>query len=251
VDGEDSTVQGFAGQSNVLIGGTGNDHLIGNSGKNTYKWSLGDGNDVINDHAVSKNYHGQSGILQIGEGVNAANVTTARESNDLVLTIGESGEHLTVQNWYVNADYQLGTVEFADGNTWDRSTGQSIEAYFQERAELAAQAAEMEAAAELLSSPAADDFSFDMNSFMFDEPSEAAADGFVDPDPAGGEQMAAALNLAGDFGDQAVADVALASLQFESDNAMACSPENANYVEEHASALAVHADLTEENNSAA
>ena len=137
-DGDD-TIKGFSNQDNILAGGKGSDYLEGGSGKDTYIWNLLDGNDIINDFASGKNFAGQSGILKIGQGVDPANVDIARSGNNLVMTIGETGEYLTIQNWYLGLNYQLGRIEFADGNVWDRSSGKPIEVYFQELAEAASQ----------------------------------------------------------------------------------------------------------------
>jgi hypothetical protein len=43
-------------------------------------------------------------------------------------------DNFIIQDWYASANYQLGRIEFADGNSWDRSSGKPIEAYFQELA---------------------------------------------------------------------------------------------------------------------
>jgi len=132
-------VNGFAGTDNILIGGNGNDVLrgvngnnvfkggqgenlkIGGNGRNIYKWELGTGGDTINDHAIRKDVFGWGGTLKIGAGVDPANIELTRVSNDLILIIGETGERITVQNWFTGVDHQLIDIQFADGTVWSRA----------------------------------------------------------------------------------------------------------------------------------
>jgi Ca2+-binding RTX toxin-like protein len=113
----DDTIKGDNG-SDIFIGGAGDDYLQGNDGHDVYVWNLGDGNDTINDDSYNKRYYGDTGILKIGDGVDPNNIENTRVGNNLVLIIGESGERLTVQNWYSATYYQLTRIEFADGTIW-------------------------------------------------------------------------------------------------------------------------------------
>jgi Ca2+-binding RTX toxin-like protein len=63
--GGNDTVSGYSGQNNILIGGAGDELLTGNNGNDIYVWSLGDGNDVIDDYSYNKQYYGETGVLTI------------------------------------------------------------------------------------------------------------------------------------------------------------------------------------------
>jgi hypothetical protein len=184
---------------NIIIAGKGNDYIEGGRGKNLYYWNILDGNDIINDYANGKDAAGQSGVLRIGEGVNPANIEITRSGNNLILIISETGERLTIQNWYVKADYQLGRIEFADGNVWDRSSGQSIEAYFQELAESASQ--QSSSGAEGAMFAMATMFSF---GYTHSEPDTNTGNETIQD-------------------KQLIVDIAIAELQMESDSGMVCN----------------------------
>ena len=217
-DGGNDTLRGNGGH-NVLIGGRGDDlKIAGGPGRNTYIWEPGDGNDTINDFIRNKDADGWGGTLKIGEGVDPTGVTTARVGNNLVLTIGETGERLTIQDWFRGADWQLNRIEFADGTYWNRSSGQSVEAFFQEQAEMAA-------ASELLMPQSASLFSFGCDISL-----TSSFEMYND---------ATAANPAAFINDQTVVDVALACLQIETDSGMVCSTENASSSMNSASALAI------------
>ncbi|GHV56016.1 hypothetical protein FACS1894216_19510 [Synergistales bacterium] len=91
----------YAGSGNdVLMGGQGNDFLQGDGGSDVYIWNLGDGNDTINDYRGSKDYYSETDVLRIGEGVSKDNVELTRSANDAIFIIGESGERITLKDWY-------------------------------------------------------------------------------------------------------------------------------------------------------
>ena len=115
-----NNLYGGAG-SDILIGGAGDDYLEGGAGKDTYLWGPGDGNDTINDYAAYKHNNGLSGILKIGQGVDPANIEITRSGNNLILIIGETGERLTIQGWYISGDYQLEKIVFGNGTVWTKA----------------------------------------------------------------------------------------------------------------------------------
>jgi Ca2+-binding RTX toxin-like protein len=111
----------YAGAGNdVIVGGAGSDYLRGDGGNDVYIWNLGDGNDTIHDYTSYTVSSGETGVLKLGEGVAPANVELTRVGNDAVFIIGETGERVTVENWYQHVDIQLSQVEFADGTVWTR-----------------------------------------------------------------------------------------------------------------------------------
>jgi Ca2+-binding RTX toxin-like protein len=48
-------------------------------------------------------------------------VTATRSSTNLILTVGSTGEVITVQSYFSNSSYALNGIEFADGTAWDLS----------------------------------------------------------------------------------------------------------------------------------
>jgi Ca2+-binding RTX toxin-like protein len=116
-----------AGAGNdVIAGGEGDDALQGDDGNDVYVWNLGDGNDTINDDSYNKRYRNDTGVLKMGGGASPENVELTRVGNDAVFIIGESGERITVQNWYTAAYYQLTRIEFEDGTVWTRDDANAI-----------------------------------------------------------------------------------------------------------------------------
>ena len=99
--------------SDILIGGTGNDTLSGNDHGDIYVFNIGDGQDIINDA-------GQAGedIVQLGTGIDPANVTVtqADNGNDLILTFAGSTDRITLDNTVTGS--RIEKVTFADGTVW-------------------------------------------------------------------------------------------------------------------------------------
>ena len=114
----DDTLYGEAGDD-VLHGGTGNDVLEGGTGSDTYLFNVGDGQDIIGNYDASA---GRVDVLQFGVGISAANLTARRSGQDLVLTIADTEDRVTVFNYFVGdaaGHYQLDLIRFADGSSWD------------------------------------------------------------------------------------------------------------------------------------
>ena len=85
-----------------ITGGGGDDTLEDGGGSDTYFWNLGDGNDTILDYR-------EMNLLRFGEGIAPEKLRVERRGSDLVLTVGESGETVTVPGWFL---YRRLTVEF-------------------------------------------------------------------------------------------------------------------------------------------
>lgn len=113
-DGDDSLRGGYYSRNETLIGGKGNDRLEGGSGSDTYLWNLGDGNDRIYDLKQGNDIN----ILRFGEAIDPAKVVVNSNGQDLMLTVGETGETITIQNWRLNNNYRLDRIEFAEGTVW-------------------------------------------------------------------------------------------------------------------------------------
>ena len=112
-----------------LRGGTGSgDELYGEAGNDTYLFGRGDGRTFIrnNDTTDSKDK------LRFLAGINPGHVSVSRAtgSDDLLLTVrgseGSRDEVITVKRFFakdqINNQYELHSVEFADGTVWNAGT---------------------------------------------------------------------------------------------------------------------------------
>ncbi len=136
-DDGDNEIKGFNGRNDVLIGGAGNDHLYGFSGddtfiggkgddvleggigSDTYHYALGDGNDLIVEHALS----GED-TLVLGEGLSSDNVALRWTLSGNLQVIMPDGAAVIVQgqSGYYNSNLiGIEKISFADGTTWNRS----------------------------------------------------------------------------------------------------------------------------------
>jgi hypothetical protein len=134
-DAGNDVLDGGAG-SDVLYGGAGddvlrggagtNDTLSGDAGNDTYLFGAGDGNTTISNYDAGVGRHD---VLRFLEGVSSTDVTARRSGNDLLLTIGATGEVVTVSTYFYNdgaGGYALDAIEFADGTSWDVATVQAL-----------------------------------------------------------------------------------------------------------------------------
>ncbi len=100
----------------TIIGNTGNDTLSGAGNFDTYVWSKGDGNDLINDPGRNS--------LHFTD-VTASGIRVAHDAgtpNTLLITILATGEVITVTNQFDTWDPTIETIVFADGTVWDSWT---------------------------------------------------------------------------------------------------------------------------------
>lgn len=106
------------GGDDILVGGTGADSLLGGAGSDTYIWSKNDGNDTIDDIALSLKENDRLVLTD----VNSSGVVLSRVngSNTLTVTITETLETINVLNQYTDAPGGTGIeiIEFSDGETW-------------------------------------------------------------------------------------------------------------------------------------
>ncbi|WP_150050569.1 calcium-binding protein [Methylomonas rhizoryzae] len=118
---DDDVLYGQAGDD-TLDGGAGNDTLEGDAGSDTYLFGIGSGQDIISDYDTTAN---KTDSVQLGEGVGTSDVTLARSSNNLVLSINGTGDRLTINNYFSNdaaGGYQVEEIRFADGTVWGVNT---------------------------------------------------------------------------------------------------------------------------------
>ena len=108
-DGNDvlSGTEGY----DIIYGGAGDDVLIGGTGDDIYLFGRGDGNDVIEESATAAG--GDS--LRFNEDVAFADVMITEDGKDLVFTIKDTGENITLRQWKSgNSNYPF-ILEFGDG----------------------------------------------------------------------------------------------------------------------------------------
>ncbi|CBL45948.1 Hemolysin-type calcium-binding protein [gamma proteobacterium HdN1] len=108
----DDTLSGAEGNDS-LIGGAGNDILQGSYGSDTYRFNLGDGQDRIEEYMASNGT--DIDRIVFGAGIFANDLALSVSGNNLVITVGNSGDSLTINNWYSSSNYRVEEFELADG----------------------------------------------------------------------------------------------------------------------------------------
>ncbi len=127
-DGNDTLLGGAGNDSlsggignDVLDGGSGNDVLDGGHGSDTYIFRKGSGQDIIYNGAYNETV-GKQDVIRL-DGLNLADISLRRESNDLVIQIKETGDILRVSSHFSPAsayyNYAIDQLQFADGTAWD------------------------------------------------------------------------------------------------------------------------------------
>jgi beta-glucanase (GH16 family) len=109
----DNTLTGNVA-NNALAGGTGSDTLIGHGGNDTYIFNLGDGHDTIVNGLT--NGSGASGTLAFGAGIDASHLWRVISGADLVFQVLGTSDRITITDWYLNGNNQLGQITLADGS---------------------------------------------------------------------------------------------------------------------------------------
>ena len=100
--------------NDTLIGGKGNDALNGGRGDDTYIWNLGDGFDAIYDESGNDK-------IKFGEGIALEDLSFARDPNGSleICVKGDRSQGVSINSFFVDTGYQVETLEFADGTTFD------------------------------------------------------------------------------------------------------------------------------------
>ncbi|MDN2701266.1 hypothetical protein O0881_04550 [Janthinobacterium sp. SUN100] len=104
--------------ANLITGKKGNDNLSGWAGSDTYLFDRGDGRDTIHEFGYSDD---DVDTIRFGSNISAADITLSRSGNDVVLTIADSDDTITISNWNGGSSYRIERVEFADATVWDAS----------------------------------------------------------------------------------------------------------------------------------
>ena len=112
-----------------MDGGAGNDTLyggdeldtsrsVGSNGNDTYLFGRGWGQDTIIDYDKTA---GNLDTILLNNDVLPADVTIRRSGDNLVLSINDAPDTLTVNNWFKDEvdTWQVEQIQFADGTTWN------------------------------------------------------------------------------------------------------------------------------------
>lgn len=122
----DNVLAGLAGHdhlnggdgADLLLGGLGDDELEGNDGNDTvngglgndtYEFSLGHGQDLVQDNG------GTADRLSFHSGIDPLEVVLSRQANDLRIAIQGTSDHVTIQNWYTSSANRIETIEAGNG----------------------------------------------------------------------------------------------------------------------------------------
>ncbi|MDI6529519.1 calcium-binding protein, partial [Pseudomonas otitidis] len=108
--------------NDVLIGGQGNDILDGGAGNDTYRFERGWGSDTINSYDSTAN---KLDAIEFGTGIAASDILITRSGNDLVLSLSDTADRITVSYYFsydATTPYTVEEIRFADGTVWNIDT---------------------------------------------------------------------------------------------------------------------------------
>ncbi len=109
-EGKDSLLGGNG--DDILIGGTENDTLDGGAGNDTYSFAVGFGQDVINGTVTNTQ---EVDTIKFLEGISKENLVITRFINDLIITIKDTDDKLTVKDQFVG-NSKIDKIELIDGS---------------------------------------------------------------------------------------------------------------------------------------
>ena len=117
------TLYGGAG-NDTLSGNEGNDTLYGNEGNDTYIFGKGDGQDTIINKTTHKPNNWSNTIqidsgndtIQFKEGISKEDIIYSQTNNDLVLSIKDTEDSLTVKDFFSNNFKAINELKFSDGS---------------------------------------------------------------------------------------------------------------------------------------
>lgn len=98
--------------NNTFFGGKGNDTLKGGSGADTYLFNLGDGQDIIEENSPNSNAIDK---IIFGEGITQNNITFTRDGYDLIVSVKNTSDKITIKNSNLMFGSRIERFEFADG----------------------------------------------------------------------------------------------------------------------------------------
>jgi VCBS repeat-containing protein len=111
-NGGDDVLWGLAG-NDTLIGGAGNDTLTGGAGADLYQFSLGDGQDLVQNEGSGSD----GDRLQFGSGIAHDQLWFRQIGSALEVSVIGTGDKVTVSDWFVGAANHVGQLQAGDGVT--------------------------------------------------------------------------------------------------------------------------------------
>ncbi len=99
--------------NDLLSGGAGTDQLLGGEGDDTYLFQAGDGQDTATDTLGTNQ-------IVLGAGLTLDAVVFTRQGNDLLVSVKNSTDRLSVRDWFA-ADSHFPTITLGDGMTLDHA----------------------------------------------------------------------------------------------------------------------------------
>jgi hypothetical protein len=113
-----AAIYGFVGRADTLVAGVGDRLLNGEGGADTYVYSSDGGNDIV---------VGETGATLEFSDIASTDVTLSQPNGggDLVLTVTNTGESVTVQGEFSNGG-ALAAITFSDGVSWNQAQIEDI-----------------------------------------------------------------------------------------------------------------------------
>lgn len=113
----DDMIQGMDGRD-TLYGDVGRDLLDGGAGSDTYLFGRGDDQDVVISGS-SWSDPAEADVLQLGRGINMADVDVQQQGADLMLGIRGTSDSVRVAGYFNGSPTSSMLIRFADGSQWD------------------------------------------------------------------------------------------------------------------------------------
>lgn len=111
----DNIIIGNSGD-NILEGKKGNDTLQGGKGNDTYIFNRGDGEDTIIEAGSTYKY---TDAISFGTGINVEDVKFTKSGNDLIISIINTNDKITIKDSNINPDNRIEQFVFANGTIID------------------------------------------------------------------------------------------------------------------------------------
>jgi len=105
------------GGDDELAGGADSDAVFGGDGDDTYRFSTGDGSDLIVDEG------GTDDVIRFGAGVTPAGLAVTETTSGLEVQVGSAanGDRLLIANWSQGGGASIDRFVFDDGTSLDRA----------------------------------------------------------------------------------------------------------------------------------
>ena len=111
---QNDTLYGDAG-NDTLNGGAGNDTLSGGTGSDTYLFDKGAGSDTVSNYDSGEALGVNPDTVLLGAEISEGQIWLHRVGSDLQLTLIETNDKLTIQNWYSGSAYHLDSFDLGNG----------------------------------------------------------------------------------------------------------------------------------------